>query len=182
MGQPKLLLPWHGRPVIRHVTETALAATLSEVIVVTGHAPDEIAHALAGSSVRVVHNSDYDSGLGSSLAAGVKALPGGVAAALIILGDQPMLTAAVIDRMIEVFHETAAPIVAAGAAGRRGNPVLFARELFPALQEITGDTGARAIIEAHRERVQVVEVDERVLEDIDTPETYAALLRQSLHG
>jgi molybdenum cofactor cytidylyltransferase len=177
MGSAKVLLPWHGRPLIRHLAEVALASGLVEVIVVVGHQADEVAAALEDLPVRVVHNPVYADGQSTSLHAGLAAVPEHATAAMVLLADQPLLTTEVIDALLATFRETAAPIVAACAAGRRGNPVLFARELFPELAAIGGDEGARSVIVAHRERLRCVEVDGAVFVDVDTPEEYDALRR-----
>lgn len=177
MGSAKVLLPWHGRPLIRHLAEVALASGLAEVIVVVGHQADEVAAALADLPVRVVHNTAYAAGQSTSLHAGLATVPEHAAAVMVLLADQPLLTSEVIDALLATFRETAAPIVAACAAGRRGNPVLFARELFPELAAIGGDEGARSVIVAHRKQLRCVEVDGAIFTDVDTPEEYDALRR-----
>lgn len=177
MGSAKVLLPWHSRPLIRHLAEVALASGLAEVIVVVGHRADEVAAALRDLPVRVVHNAAYADGQSTSLRAGLAAVNEHAVAALVLLADQPLLTSEVIDALLATFQATAAPIVAACAAGRRGNPVLFARELFSELATIGGDEGARSVIAAHRKGLRCVEVDEAVLADVDTPEEYEALRR-----
>ncbi len=179
MGAPKLLLPWQDRPLIRHAAETALASQLDTVFVVTGYRADAIANALQGLAVQIVHNPDYAAGLSTSLHTGVRALPGRYTAALIMLGDQPLLTSTIIDRLLEAYRATRAPLVAPVAGQRRGNPVLFARSLFPALLEVSGDEGARAVVAAHHAELHGVEVDERVFYDVDTPEAYAGLVAAS---
>lgn len=177
MGSTKVLLPWHGRSLIRHLAEVALASGLAEVIVVVGHQADEVTAALGKLPVQVVHNPAYADGQSTSLHAGLAAVPEHAAAVMVLLADQPLLTTDVIDALLTTFRETAAPIVAACASGRRGNPVLFARELFPELATIGGDEGARSVIVAHRDRLRCVEVDSAVFADVDTPEEYAALRR-----
>ena len=175
MRETKVLLPWRGRPLVRHLAEVALASRLDEVLVVVGHQADEVAAAVADLPVRVVLNPRYAHGQSTSLSAGVAALPGHVAGALIVLADQPLLTTAVIDAIVGAFRSSAAPIVAACAGDRRGNPVLFVRALFPELLAGSGDEGARRVIAAHREHLHCVEVDAAIFEDVDTPEAYAAL-------
>ncbi len=93
-----------------------------------------------------------------------------------MLGDQPRLTGGVINRLLDAYWRSGGPIVAPFADGRRGNPVLFARSLFPDLIGTQGDAGARGVIEAHHDEIHAVEVDPAVFEDIDTPEAYAVLL------
>lgn len=178
MGSSKVLLPWFERPLVRHLAEVALASNLAEVIVVVGHQADEVQAALLDLPVRIVHNPAYAEGQSTSLRAGLAALGANHAAALVMLADQPLLTTDIIDALLQTFHETNAPIVAACAAGQRGNPVLFARDLVPELMQINGDQGARSVITAHKAQLRCVEVDPAVFADLDTPEEYAAL-RQS---
>ncbi len=176
MGQSKLLLPWQGRPIVRHVVDAALRSRLAHLLVVTGAQTGEVAGALNGLALDLIHNPDYASGLASSLRAGILAVPNHVAGVLVMLGDQPRLTGDVIDTLLDAYWSTGAPIVAPFARGRRGNPVLFARALFADLLQAGGDAGARGVIEAHHDQILAVEVDPEVFEDIDTPEAYAALL------
>ena len=176
MGQSKLLLPWEGRPILRHVVDAALGSQLAPLVVVTGAHAGDVAAVLQGLSIDLVHNPDYTSGLATSLRAGIRAVPKHASAALVMLGDQPRLTGEVIDRLLDAYRQSAAPIVAPFARGRRGNPVLFAHSLFPTLLEIEGDAGARAVVETYHDEVLGVEVDAALFEDIDTPEAYATLV------
>lgn len=173
MGQPKQLLDWGGRPLVRAIVETALAARLDEVIVVTGSAGGAVAAALADLPVRIAPNPRAASGQSTSLCAGIAALSPGVAAAVILLGDQPFVTASIIEALVRVWRDERAPIVAPVFAGTRGNPVLFDRSLFAELLTIEGDQGARGVITRNPARVRFVHFDDdRPLLDIDTPESY----------
>ncbi len=113
--------------------EAALASRARPVVVVTGHAREAVEAALAGLPVLFVDNAEFATGVASSLKAGVAALPGEVAGALVLLGDMPAVEAATLDRLIDAF--AARPLALAAApvhAGRRGNPVLLSRALLPA--------------------------------------------------
>lgn len=175
MPGTKVLLPWRGQPLIRHLAGVALASRLDELLVVVGHRADEVGAALADLPLRTVYNPHYERGQSTSLRAGIAALPEQCAGVLIMLADQPLLTSHVIDELLGVFWNSGAVIVAACANGRRGNPVLFARTLFPELMQATGDQGARAVITAHRADLRCLEVNPEIFADIDTPEAYAAL-------
>ena len=176
MGATKVLLPWQGQPLIRHLARVALASHLDQVLVVTGHRADDVAAALEGLPVHIVLNANYSSGLSSSVHVGIAALPKDASGALIMLADQPLLTTGVIDALIQAHWSTGAPVVAPCADGRRGNPVLFARMLFPELLQISGDEGARSVIDAYRDELWCVDVDEAMFQDVDTPEAYSKLL------
>lgn len=174
MGRPKQLLDWNGRPLVRVVAEAALAATLDEVIVVTGSAATEVTHALHDLRLQIVHNPGFAGGLSSSLRVGVSALPPDAAAALVLLGDQPFVTVAIIEALTTAWRACHAPIVAPVYNGVRGNPVLFDRAVFNELLAVTGDQGARAVVARDPVRVRCVAFDDdRPLLDIDTPEGYA---------
>jgi molybdenum cofactor cytidylyltransferase len=174
MRQPKQLLDWGGRPLVRVVVEEALAAPLDDLLVVTGGAHAAVARALAGLPVRVVYNPDYAAGQSTSLRAGIAALGPSVEAALVLLGDQPFVTAAVIGAILAEAERTDAPAVAPSYRGRRGNPVLFRQPLFSELTTVEGDQGARGLLARLGGSLALVAIDDdRPLIDIDTPEEYA---------
>jgi molybdenum cofactor cytidylyltransferase len=173
----KLVARFDGKPLVRHAAEAALASRARPVVVVTGHAREAVELALAGLPVALADNADFASGLASSLRAGVAALPAHVAGALVLLGDMPRIEAALLDRLIGAF--AARPLALAAApvhAGRRGNPVLLSRALFPALARLKGDEGARRLLsEADPQRIVEVDVEgDEVTLDIDTPGELAA--------
>jgi molybdenum cofactor cytidylyltransferase len=173
----KLVALLDGRPLVRHVAEAALASRARPVVVVTGHAREAVEAALAGLPVLFVDNAEFATGVASSLKAGVAALPGEVAGALVLLGDMPAVEAATLDRLIDAF--AARPLALAAApvhAGRRGNPVLLSRALLPALARLTGDEGARRLLrEADPLGVVELEVEsDSVTLDIDTPRELVA--------
>ncbi len=173
MGQPKQLLDWGGRPLVRVIAATALTAALDEVIVVTAGTDTAVAAALADLPLRIVPNPRAEEGLSTSLHAGIAALSAGVAAALILLGDQPFVTVAIIKALVDAWRDQRASVVAPVFAGVRGNPVLFDRSVFTELLTIEGDQGARGVIARDPARVHLVHFDdERPLLDIDTPEAY----------
>jgi molybdenum cofactor cytidylyltransferase len=173
MGGPnKLLAEIAGRPLLRIVVEEALASRASPVIVVVGHERAEVEKALAGLRVQLVHNPDFAQGLGTSLKAGIAAVPAEADGAIVCLGDMPQVDASLIDRLIAAFDpDRGALIVMPMVEGRRGNPVLWSRRFFPDLMAIEGDVGARHFIGRYSEAVLEVPFEGRAaLVDIDTPE------------
>lgn len=177
MGGPnKLLLPVNGRPMVRHVVEAALASAAAPVVVVLGHQQHEVRQALRGLKVRFAVNPDFAQGLSTSLRAGLAALPPEVDGAVVCLGDMPRVSAALIDRLLAAFDPAAdRRIVVPTRLGQLGNPVLWSRELFDEMLDITGDVGAKQLIRTHAASVAEVEVDDDApLLDIDTPEALAA--------
>jgi molybdenum cofactor cytidylyltransferase len=175
MGRPKLLLDWGGRPVIRRAVEQVKAGGVDEVVVVLGREGQAIREALAGLPVRFVENLDPEAGQASSIVCGVSALGSGVQAALIALGDQPALPPDVIPRLLQTFREAGKAIVAPLYRGVQGNPVLFAAAVFPELRALTGDRGARSVVEKDPPRVALVPFDLPMPADLDTLEEYERL-------
>jgi molybdenum cofactor cytidylyltransferase len=173
LGQPKQLLTFHGVPLIRHVAEQALASRLASLTVVVGHRAADVRAALSDLAVDVVENPSYAQGQSTSLRVGLLNFPRDHTAALILLVDQPFVDATLIDRLIGLYEESGAMIVAPQVAGRRGNPVVFDRALFPELLTVVGDTGARDVISRHRDRLATLELpDDQAFQDVDTWEDY----------
>src|SRR5437870_1725965 len=175
MGQAKLLLPLEGRLVVRHVAERLLAAGLERIIVVAGTEHGAIEAALAGLPVEVVVNLHPEAGQAGSIRVGIGALPPGTQAALIALGDQPFLAGEIIPALLAARDRTGKAIVAPRYRDGRGNPVLFSRELFGELLDISGDQGARSVVERDAGRVTLVDFDLPMPQDLDTPEDYDRL-------
>lgn len=173
MGGPNKLLAKHrGKPLVRHVAEHALAAEAGPVSVVLGHQGDAVRAALAGLDLRFVDNPAFAEGLSTSLKAGVAALAPQTGAAVVLLGDMPLVNPAVIRRLAAVYAENPeAEAVVPTFLGQKGNPVLVARGLFAAVARLTGDIGARKLIDAAGGQVVEVAVDDPgTLRDFDTPE------------
>lgn len=164
----KLLASWHGQPMVRTVAEAALATELDPVIVVTGHEPEHVASALAGLDVLPVHNASFADGQAGSLKTGVSAVPEWCDGAMVLLGDMPRVCPGEINALIDAFVDDNSIIVPTHK-GQRGNPVIIGRAHFAALQALSGDTGARALLAG--DGVTRVEVDsDAILADYDTPE------------
>lgn len=180
MGQPKQLLDWGGKPLVRHVVDQVLGGQDGilphRVIVVLGSHADQVRAALEGSDVRLVVNAEWERGLSASLCAGLAAVPADVAAVVFVHADQPNVTPQLLAALATRFHETGAPIVVPVYHGQRSTPTLFARELFDELAHVSGDEGGRSLIFKHADRVAVVEADDpHTLADIDTIQDYAAM-------
>ncbi|KMO22455.1 nucleotidyltransferase family protein [Methylobacterium indicum] len=177
-ASPKLLSLLDGKPLVRHAAEAAVAADLGPVIVVLGHAGEAVREALAGLPLTLVENPAYADGLSTSLRAGLDALPGEVAAALVLLGDMPRIGPGLLRRLTEGFHSAPdAPAAVVPVRDRqRGNPVLLNRRLLdPGLAALTGDRGAGPLL-ARRDDVLELPVDEAgILIDVDTPAALANL-------
>jgi molybdenum cofactor cytidylyltransferase len=173
----KLIAEIGGKPLVRIAAEQALASRASPVIVVTGHERERVEAALAGLPLRLVHNPDFAEGLGTSLKAGIAAVPEDADAAIVCLGDMPQVDSQLIDRLIAGFDPgRGALVVVPSIEGRRGNPVLWSRRFFPDLMAVQGDIGARHLIASYTEAVVEVPVaGEAALTDVDTPESFTAV-------
>lgn len=169
----KLLALFDGEPLIRRTVRAALdAGVLRRVTVVTGHQADRIAAALAGLDVRLVHNADFATGLASSLKAGLEELTEDVASAMILLGDMPGIGPEEI-RTLAAAHD-GSRVVRASHGGRRGNPVILPASVIRRVPLLSGDTGARHLIEASGLPVLDVDLGDAALTDVDTPDALAA--------
>ncbi len=173
-GSAKPLALYAGQALVRHVVERF---TGFDVIVVLPAPAADYHAALAGTRTRQVINERPSDGLSSSLQVGLAALDPRTQAVLIALADQPTITSDVVAAIVREWRETGAQIVAPVYRGERGHPVLFDAAVFPELRALTGDRGAREVIERDPSRVRLVPVDRDMPRDVDTPEDLAALER-----
>jgi molybdenum cofactor cytidylyltransferase len=178
MGGPnKLLVEIGGRPLVRIVVEEVLASRARPAVVVTGHQCERVEAVLAGLPVKFVHNPHFADGLGTSLKAGIAALPAEADGAIVCLGDMPQVDAALIDRLIGALDpDNGALIVVPTIDGKRGNPVVWSRRFFSDLTAVEGDVGARYLIDRYPEAVAEVQLTGMAaLTDVDTPEALEAV-------
>ncbi|MHC4067252.1 MAG: nucleotidyltransferase family protein, partial [Planctomycetota bacterium] len=173
MGTQKLLLPFGGTTVIGHVVDELLRSVLDEVYVVVGHQPERITAELSGRAVSIVTNTDYDRGMLSSVRCGLGALKPECEVILVALGDQPAVTAELVDAMAESFATVKQRIVVPVHRGRRGHPLLFSAEYRQEILTGHDDLGLRGLLCAHPDDVFELPVPSAgVLSDIDCPEDY----------
>lgn len=175
MGANKLLEVLHEKPLVRHVVDAACASDASPLVIVTGHEREKLSAVLSGIGATCVHNPDYADGLSTSLKAGLAALPADCDGAVILLGDMPLVTPAIINSLIAAAPIDTSKIAAVPVInGEWGNPVLLMRRCFADISLLEGDSGARKYLMAHRDQVLEVPVnDASILVDLDTPEALA---------
>jgi molybdenum cofactor cytidylyltransferase len=152
MGSPKQILPFRGRSLLRHAALAALGAGCCPVTVVTGAYAELSRRELEGLDVREVLNPHWETGMASSIGAGIEGLLGAEpdpAAAVLMLCDQPHVTAGVISGLMAAHRVTGSPIVASTYGGSFGVPALFSRSLFAELARLEGGAGAKQVIERH---------------------------------
>jgi molybdenum cofactor cytidylyltransferase len=175
LGQPKQLAPIAGRPALSYTLDALRASRVERIVLVLGHAAEAVAAALDLAGVTVVRNDAYAEGQSTSVIAGVKSLGDDVDAALMVVGDQPLLAPTVVDAIIRAYEETGGPFIVPVYGGEWGNPVLLACATWPLLDHLKGDTGARPILRKHMDMVLEVPVPGSLLDDIDTPDDYARI-------
>jgi Uncharacterized MobA-related protein len=178
-GSQKLIAPFRGVPLVRHAAVTLASAT-DQLIVVVGNGRERVRDALHGLSANFVENAAWADGLASSLRCGIAAVAPEVHAIIVALGDQPEIDPLVIRAVAARWRETRQPIVVTRYADAQGHPTLFARELFGEIMGLTGDRGARRVIDRVPERVGIVEVQGTMPKDIDTALELSAADRHSL--
>ncbi|HKF16586.1 MAG TPA: nucleotidyltransferase family protein [Candidatus Dormibacteraeota bacterium] len=179
MGRPKQLLPVGGRPLLERVVAEACGSRLDEVLVVLGASADAILGGVDLGCATPVLNPEHATGMASSLRAGLAALAPGVERAVIILGDQPAVSASLLNDLLELQATSGRPAATLSFGGLLHPPVVLRRELWGDLQSLEGDVGCRAVIRARPELVAAMPAggDLRHPVDVDTPEDYAKLIQ-----
>ncbi len=179
LGRPKQLLSWQGKPFVCQVALNALEAGLLPLVVVTGANHGEVENALYGLPLKIIYNPDWASGQSTSMKAGLHALPARCGGVMLLLSDQPQISPLLIRSLIETFARHHKPITAPLVGGSRGNPVLFSRETFSALEKVMGDVGGRPLFKDF-EVDWLPWIDARILMDVDDESDLEAL-RQAYH-
>lgn len=177
IGQEKLLLPLRGKPVLQWVLESALASDLDEIVCVT-RALTSPQRQLNLSDERLLWLTNYaaNRGQSTSVISGLWATNPRSDGVMFLVGDQPLIRKELINALIEKFKSASAWIVAPSFKKEPRNPVLFRRNLFPELLQLTGDRGGRMLIEKHRNNTALVEwPDELPFLDLDVHEDYERL-------
>jgi molybdenum cofactor cytidylyltransferase len=182
MGSPKQLLRLRGRSLVAWAVDAALASRAERVFAVVGAHEAEISAELADREVETVANSEWSSGLASSIRCGVRALRArgapGFDAALLLLVDQPAVDARLLDRLIDAFDGSETGVVACEYAGGPGVPALFGSAHFDALCELRGDRGAKSLLVGRGRELRRIAFEPAAI-DIDTPADYEAARARS---
>ncbi|HWS81552.1 MAG TPA: nucleotidyltransferase family protein [Rubrobacter sp.] len=168
-GGGKLLAELGGRPIIETVLHNLREAPVDEIIVVLGADAQRLREVCERYGARTLANEEWERGQSTSVLAGLRACGG--EAAVVLLGDQPFIGAEAVERLVSAFSE-GAKVAVATYGGKRRNPVLFSREVWPLLEaELAGDEGARSVQRRHPELVVEVPCEEvGDPADIDTRE------------
>ena len=175
MGHNKMLLDFAGESVLRGAARRALAGGLSPLMVVLGAESDRAAAELEGLSCQIIKNRNYESGMSSSMRAGLAALPAATRAAMILLADMPLVTADMIRTIAHRYHETGTLLVISRYDGVNAPPTLFDRRLFSELLASSGEGAGKQVVQRHRAAAEVLDWPAAALADLDTPDDYARL-------
>ena len=176
-GANKLLLPIDGLPMVSTVSGAVLNAGCEPTIVITGFDPPALRTVLQGVNVQFAHNPRWQTGMSSSIKAGLAALPDNADGVLIALADMPLVTVATLQKLLAGFAAGGGQkIVYPVFDGTQGNPVLFPRKYFQEIAALTGDRGAKAVLQRHGDDAMAVPVATRaVILDCDEQEDYLKL-------
>jgi molybdenum cofactor cytidylyltransferase len=173
-GVNKLLQPVGGIAMLRRVVNAALASRCYSVRVVTGADANAVQGCLAGLDAQFISNPDHATGMASSLRSGLATLPADIDAVVVLLADMPWIDGGHVDRLIAAFDPQMPKIIAPFRDGRRGNPILWPREFFVEMMAVSGDVGAREVLQRHASRIEAVDFDDdAIFADVDTPQALA---------
>jgi molybdenum cofactor cytidylyltransferase len=175
MGQHKLMLPWMGgRTIIEHIIEQLILARIDYITAVTGHRAGQVRRLATAMGVHTVHNPHYRTGeMLSSLKVGLASMPDHMAAALVVLGDQPRLQPRIVTQIGMAYAEGAGGIIIPSYQMKRGHPILIDRRYWPDILNLPEDAALRDVINTYAADIGYVTVDtDSVLRDVDTPDDY----------
>lgn len=175
-GGLKQLADLNGKPLVQHVVDNAASADLDEVVVVLGHEAGQVGAALdLPATVRTVTNPEHARGQSTTLQAGLRALGDDVEAAVVLLADQPTVSAATIRTVVDVYGSSGAPVARARYGDTPGHPVVLGRATWETIIQVTGDRGARDVLAAHPDWVIDVDLPGPPPPDINTIADLTAL-------
>src|SRR2546430_17574412 len=172
MGSPKALLSYQGRPFLEHLLEVTSHRNVGVRRVVLGAHAEPIAKSVELKADEIVINEDWEKGQLSSIQAALRSLPSGTDGMLLCLIDHPLISTALVQELIEQFYKNKSPIVLPLYEGRRGHPVIFSAALYDELLHAPLETGARAVVWAHKGEIDEVRTNEEgCVLNLKDPET-----------
>lgn len=175
----KLLADIGGKPMAAHVVENVIASGADPIIVVTGHDAENVKKLLLNQSLKFVENPNYAKGLSTSLKVGIEALAEDIDAAFICLADMPLVTSDTLKALMAAFVPSQGKTICVPMhENQQGNPILWGKQHFPDLMELSGDQGAKSLLADNPAAIAKVEADQSVLRDADHAAALAALRRE----
>ena len=169
MGTDKLLLKIGGTSVLRRAVSTAVSAGLDPVLVVVGSNRVELAAELAGLEHTLIENIESARGIGSSLRAGITAVPEDAAGAVVMLADMPFVTADLLRELLACWRESSAPLAISLYGEVAAPPMLYGRALFAELRDTEREVTGKMMVQRHRSEAVAIALPEAALADLDTP-------------
>ncbi|HQS24027.1 MAG: hypothetical protein B7Y11_03365 [Sphingobacteriia bacterium 24-36-13] len=180
MGKAKMLLPFKNTTILAHLIEEITLVEPNIIQLVTGYYHDLIQAQISTNKVAIIQNPDYSLGMSSSIQVGLTAMlkvcPD-LDFLVIVVSDQPYLNQSILLRLLTKHQQTAKGIIASSYNGIKGTPVLLSSTYFTHLYNLTGDKGARVILQQFPEDIETIEFENGAL-DIDTPEDYELLCKK----
>ena len=174
LGRPKQLLPLGGRPLLEWVLDAARGARLAQLVLVLGHEAEMIQAVVNHADFDIILNKRHAEGMSRSLRLGLDAARPDIMAAVVLTGDQPFIEAAHVIALGHAWKKTGESMIATDFGDYIGSPMLLARTMWPMVEEISGDQGARALLKGRSRSVLTVEAgNPRAALDVDTEESYA---------
>lgn len=179
MGQPKLLLPFAGQTVIEHILAILTDAGIQEVIVVTGHAAENLRPHLTAPGITEAHNPDPDRGMLSSVRVALENLPEDATAFLLLLGDQPLVSPPTVHALLNAHNDHPEKIIIPVHNQRRGHPIIIPTQFRNEIMNHFDDTGLRGLMRKHPDAIREInDPSAEILQDMDTPEDYQRALEK----
>ena len=176
MGSPKALLPYQGRPFLEHLLDVTRNPRIGVRRVVLGAHADPITRAVPLNPDEIVLNPEWEKGQLSSIRAGLRSLPSGTKGILLCLIDHPLISAALVDALVDQFYATRAPIVLPVFEGKRGHPVIFSAAMYEELERAPDNLGARSVVWAHAREVSEFHTQEEgCVVNLNDPEAFERL-------
>jgi molybdenum cofactor cytidylyltransferase len=178
MGRPKQLLPIEGEPLLVRSVKAAVGSKAHELVVVLGSNYKCHREVIAGFSIEIIENREWQKGMGNSLKKGLSHLidkNDSLDAVIVLVCDQPYLSSDLINKLIEEFEQTKSKIVASIYAGIIGVPALFDSSMFEKILQLGDEQGAKKLIQQHLANVKTVDFPKGII-DLDFPEDYESLL------
>jgi len=173
MGKPKLLLPYGEKTIIETIVETVVSSNVENTLIILGSDREKIEEKIKNSPVKIVYNRDFRSGMLSSVQCGFKAVPEETRAVLVVLGDQPKISADVINKLIDAYKSTGKGIVLPVYKKERGHPVLIDVKYGEEVENLSHEVGLRGTVYNHPEDILEVDIETpSIFQDIDDESDY----------
>jgi molybdenum cofactor cytidylyltransferase len=179
MGSPKMLLDFYGKPMLHCVIDNISKSVVDDIVVVLGAYRDKLEKIVSGTSARFCYNDDFIQGMLSSVKCGFRNIPSDTEAVLVFQGDQPLITANVINEVVEGYRNSGKGIIIPVHKNRRGHPLMVGKKYFSEIEKLSPDEGLRSLSQKFSDDIhEVVTAEAGILRDFDTFEQYKNAFNQ----